>query len=88
MKMLNMGNSFTDFCQSSELFLKGGSSLWSDIRQTRRNSGENTLAKLCVCVSMYVFLCFLDLPGPLCYKTSCRFNCILYIGPNSTGSDK
>ena len=31
-----------------------------------------------------------DLPGPLCYKTSCRFNCILYrsIGPNPTGSDK
>ena len=30
----------------------------------------------------------LDLPGRLCYKTSCRFNCILYIGPNPTGSDK
>ena len=30
----------------------------------------------------------LDLPGPLCYKTSCRFNCILYIGPNPTGCNK
>ena len=24
----------------------------------------------------------IGLPGPLCYKTPCRFNCILYIGPN------
>ena len=30
----------------------------------------------------------IDLPGPLCYKSSCRFNCILYIGPNPTGTDK
>ena len=30
----------------------------------------------------------LDLPGPLCYWTSCRFNCILYMRPNPTGSDK
>ena len=26
----------------------------------------------------------LDLPGPLCYKNLCRFNCILYIGPTLT----
>ena len=27
-----------------------------------------------------------DLPGPSCYKNSCRFNCILYtcIGPTLT----
>ena len=30
----------------SQLFLKGGSCQWSDTRQTRRNSGKNTLAKL------------------------------------------
>ena len=30
----------------------------------------------------------IDLPGPLCYKTSYRFKCILYIRPNPTGSDK
>ena len=26
----------------------------------------------------------LDLAGPLCYKNSCRFNCILYKGPTLT----
>ena len=30
----------------------------------------------------YFTIQHIDLPDPLCYKTSCRFNCILYIGPN------
>ena len=29
----------------------------------------------------------LDLKDPLCYKTLCRFNCILYTGPTLTRTD-
>ena len=51
---------------------------------TKKSTVRKKMCQLCV-VTLWIDLP--DLPGPLYYMTSCRFNCILYIGPTPTGSD-